>query len=100
MSEFKFFTTSAGIGVAITPTEGLGEFEAYLQMLNDDELLDLAKQSLRHLGDANPNLTLKTSNTTREGLLDLLVGMRAIAGIPKIPETGGGQNNSQPPMVQ
>lgn len=99
MAEFKFFTTLTGIGVAITPNEGLGEFEAYLQTLSDEELLALAKQSLRQLGDANPNLTLKTSNTTREGLLDLLVGMRAVAGVPEFPAAGGGRNNSQPPMV-
>lgn len=99
MTEFNFFTTLTGIGVAITPNEGLGEFEAYLQTLSDEELLTLAKQSLRHLGDANPDLTLKTSNTTREGLLDLLVGMRAVAGVPEFPAAGGGRNNSRPPMV-
>lgn len=87
------------VGSFLVRRDLLHEFEQSLEKKSDQELLAYAKKCLSSAGDESPTLTLQGVNTSREGLLDLLVGMYAVGAITESPDAGGGRNNSPPPMV-
>lgn len=99
MSYVRLYMTSFGIDYDIVTATAISEFEAVLQKFSQEELLEYATEYLYLMGDRNPSLTLSACNTSREGLLDLLVGWRAIGAISSFPPASGGRNNSQLPMV-
>ena len=99
MSYARLIMTTIGIEVQLVTTKVISEFEATLQKYSQEELLEYATQYMYSMGDRNPSLTLRSCDTSREGLLDLLMGMRAIGAITSFPPASGGRNNSQPPMV-
>lgn len=92
--------SSAGLsGALIPPYENLSTYESHLQELSNEELLKNCERLLRECGDPSPPASLASTDSSREGLIDLLVGLYALWEMSIFPETGGGRNNSQPPVV-